>query len=244
MLSCRSLPEFVKAGRARRRQRSLAVRRWDDFQRDGPPFDSVAVVGNAGYLKDIDQGEIIDGHSLVIRLNNFQTRGFEGQVGTRCDVFLTNFFRDILYERPELAAAGRIVASVPNNFRKARRSHLHHRHAEHIAEGMAHLAGRDVYVPSLETFLAACSDCRAVPSTGFMAVCFVLRHLRWNRLFVTGFSFFRGAEHYFGEEAAPRPRHDFDRERQLFAGLLLPLVAAGTVRLDVVMQRDLVEAAR
>jgi hypothetical protein len=185
---------------------------------------------------------MIDGHSLVIRLNNFQTRGFERQVGGRCDVFLTNFFTDIDHERPELAAVDRIVASVPNNFRKAKRSYLFHRHAEHIADGMLRLGRQDLYVPSLQDFLDACAICRAAPSTGFMAILFALRHLRWSRLFVTGFSFFRGAEHYFEGPSAPRPRHDFERERVLVAGLLLPLIAAGNVDVDAVMRADLLEA--
>lgn len=241
----RYFPEFVKAGWARYRQRSLVVRPWDHFQRHHDrAFDGVAVVGNAGYLMDFHQGRAIDDHELVIRLNNFETRGFERQVGGRCDVFLTNFFTDIRYERPELVDVEHVVASVPNTFRKAKRSHLHHRHAEHIVEGMLRLDRQGLYVPSLDMFLEAYDTCRAVPSTGFMAILFALHHLRRNRLFVTGFSFFRGREHYFNEPGAPRPRHDFDSERVVLARLLLPLIGEGTVRTDATMHKDLVEAAR
>ena len=137
-----------------------------------------------------------------------------------------------------------MVASVPNNFHKARRSHLHHRHAEHIAEGMCRLGRKGVYVPSLYRFREACQACRAAPSTGFMAIMFTLHHLRWRRLYVTGFSFFRGREHYFAGLAAPRPRHDFDRERLVLAGMLLPLIEAGTVITDALLHQDLLEVAR
>ncbi len=241
----RILPEFVKAAWTRCRQRSLTVLPWDDFrQQNDQSYDSVAVVGNAGYLLDLDQGQMIDDHELVIRLNNFQTRGFERQVGGRCDVFLTNFFTDIRYQRPEIADARHVVASVPNTFRKAQQLRLHHRHAEHILQGMKQLDRRDVYVPSLKTFFEACNSCQAVPSTGFMAILFALRHLRWNRLLVTGFSFFRGREHYFNQPGAPRPRHDFERERLLVASMLMPLVAEGGVRTDTVMHDDIAEAVR
>jgi hypothetical protein len=241
----RILPEFVKAAWIRHRQRSLTVLPWDDFrQQSEPSYDGVAVVGNAGYLIDLDQGRMIDDHELVIRLNNFQTRGFERQVGGRCDVFLTNFFTDIRYRRPEITGVRHVVASVPNTFRKARQLRLHHRHAEHIVKGMEQLDRREVYVPSLEIFVEACNDCRAVPSTGFMALLFALRQLRFSRLLVTGFSFFRGREHYFNQPGAPRPRHDFERERLLVASMLMPLVAEGSVRTDKVMRDDLASAVR
>ena len=196
-------------------------------------------MGNAGYLRDLDQGRLIEDHELVIRLNNFQTSGFERQVGGRCDVFMTNFLSDIRYDRPELADVGQVVASVPNDFRKR----LNVRHAENITKGMKWLNRRAVYAPSLPACLEAYHSCRAIPSTGFMAILFALRYLRWSQPHVTGFSFFRGQAHYFKEFGAPWQGHDFESERLLVAGMLMPLIAEGRVRTDIAMHRDLREAA-
>src|SRR4051794_24257549 len=93
-------PNFVKSFVTRWRQRSLNVRGWNSF----PDLNakSVAVVGNAGYLGDLAQGDFIDSHDMVIRMNNFRIQGFETQVGTRVDLFMTNFFTDIDYKRSEL----------------------------------------------------------------------------------------------------------------------------------------------
>lgn len=240
----RALPEFVKAACIRLRQRPFRFSTWDDFG-DSPDAaaGSVAIVGNAGYLADLGQGKAIDGHDLVIRLNNFRTVGFERHVGRRCDLFLTNFFTDIRFDRPELAVPRHLVASVPNVFRKQRRRHLHHRHGEHIAAGLERLGRREVCVPSPASFRAACAACRAVPSTGMMALRFVLSHLRFDRLFVTGFSFFNGSAHYFGEPGSPGPHHDFSRERRLVAESLLPLVREGRAACDPVLHDDLERAA-
>lgn len=236
----RMLPEFVKAAWIRRGQRHITVRTWDDFGR-GPHADpgSVAIVGNAGYLAGLEQGRKIDRHELVIRLNNFRTVGFERQVGSRCDVFLTNFFTDIHFERPELAAVSHLVASVPNAFRKDRRRQLHHRHAAHITTGLEQLGRREVSVPSNAEFAAACTACRAMPSTGLMALRFTSAHLRFKRLFVTGFSFFQGPAHYFGHPGSPPTHHDFQRERSLVAALLLPLVRAGRAACDPLLHAEL-----
>lgn len=240
----RILPEFVKAGCTRLRQRALSVSTWADFaSRHGGEEGSVAVVGNAGYLADLRQGERIDAHARVIRLNNFRTIGFEPCVGARCDIFITNFFTDIRFDRRELDGVGHVVASVPNNLRKHRARRLHHRHAEHIVRGLARLGRREVATPSAADFEEACAVCRAVPSTGLMAILFAIRYLRFERLFVTGFSFFRGREHYFNEPGAARTLHDFDRERTVVAGLLRPLIRAGRVDCDPCMLDELARAA-
>lgn len=242
----RLLPDVVKAACIRARQRRLAIATWDEFGAAPATVGSVAIVGNAAYLADLEQGAAIDGHDLVIRLNNFRTVGFERQVGTRCDVLLTNFFTDIRFDRPELAAVPHLVASVPNALRRRRRSHLHHRHGEHIAAGLERLGRRRAFVPSAASFAAASAACGATPSTGMMALRFVLEHLPFQRLFVTGYSFFAaptGAAHYFAGPASPGTRHDFARERVLAAATLLPLLRDGRAACDPLLRADLERAA-
>lgn len=145
-------PECLKAAWGRHRQRSLTIRTWREFAAGAAPAGSVAVVGNAGCLAELAQGGMIDRHTVVIRLNNFQTVGHELQVGSRCDIFLTKFFTDIRIDRYELQHVKHVVASVPNAFAKHRRQHLHHRHAEHITTGLGQLSRREVCVPSATDF--------------------------------------------------------------------------------------------
>jgi hypothetical protein len=105
------------------RQRSLTVRPWTEFLQhcwvDGA---SVAIVGNAGYLKDLDQGRQIDGFDLVIRMNNFRLAGFRRQVGSRTDIVMTNFsVGAIQLDDPAVRRARYLVSSSPNNFFRRRR---------------------------------------------------------------------------------------------------------------------------
>jgi hypothetical protein len=235
--SNRWLPAFAKAHLITRRQQRLSIYGWERIADKLGGVETVAVVGNAGYLADLTQGSLIDDHQLVIRLNNFRTVGFGRAVGERCDILFTSFFKDISFDRPELSSVDHVVSSVPNNLYKSDRAHLHHRHGEHITAGMEELGRHEVYVPSSEVFRDACARCGAVPSTGFMAIEFVLRNFRFRSVFVTGFSFFQGREHYFDGVSSPRPRHDFNRERLVVADLLSPLIAGGNVRVDAVMAR-------
>jgi GR25 family glycosyltransferase involved in LPS biosynthesis len=53
----------------------------------------IAVVGNSTPLEDY--GVIIDRYDCVIRFNNYQTKGFEQKVGTRCDIRSVSGWHDV-----------------------------------------------------------------------------------------------------------------------------------------------------
>ncbi|KAF8396422.1 hypothetical protein HHK36_018041 [Tetracentron sinense] len=53
-------------------------------------FASCAVVGNSGILLKTEYGEVIDGHEVVIRLNNARTEGFERNVGSKTSISFVN----------------------------------------------------------------------------------------------------------------------------------------------------------
>ncbi|KAI0519732.1 hypothetical protein KFK09_007191 [Dendrobium nobile] len=56
----------------------------------GPRYASCAVVGNSGILLNSDRGELIDGHELVIRLNNARTHGYQRKVGSKTGLSFVN----------------------------------------------------------------------------------------------------------------------------------------------------------
>ncbi|XP_022755972.1 beta-1,6-galactosyltransferase GALT29A-like isoform X2 [Durio zibethinus] len=53
-------------------------------------YKSCAVVGNSGILLDSDHGKLIDGHEVVIRLNNARTENFEKNVGSKTSISFVN----------------------------------------------------------------------------------------------------------------------------------------------------------
>lgn len=55
-----------------------------------PLFESCAVVGSSGVLRSRPQGEHVDRHQAIFRLNAAPTRGFERVVGSRTTVRLVN----------------------------------------------------------------------------------------------------------------------------------------------------------
>ncbi|XWS52870.1 hypothetical protein CRYUN_Cryun11dG0109500 [Craigia yunnanensis] len=53
-------------------------------------YKSCAIVGNSGILLNSDHGELIDGHEVVIRLNNARTERFEKNVGSKTSISFVN----------------------------------------------------------------------------------------------------------------------------------------------------------
>lgn len=233
---------WAKQWRGRFRQRSFDPRPWSELAAwPGLRGASLALVGNAGYLAKLEQGEAIDGHDVVIRMNNFRVGGFERAVGRRTDVLLTNFFKDIDFANPEFQHARMLVSSSPNNFRKLRRLGIHHRHADYITRGMNQLGRRRVYVPPVEWFGQQIAAIGQYPSTGAMGILLILEQLLGvcGPVHVTGFSFFQCHSHYFSNRYVSTINHDPMRERSLIQARLRPWVQSGRITVDASMQADL-----
>src|SRR5262245_61322180 len=87
---------FVPTSYAFTRRFWQQIERWESLA-DRPELQNalLAIVGNAGYLAELNQGSEIDAHDVVLRMNNFRTKGFEAQVGARTDIFLSTYYDDV-----------------------------------------------------------------------------------------------------------------------------------------------------
>ncbi|KAH7838379.1 hypothetical protein Vadar_025649 [Vaccinium darrowii] len=56
----------------------------------GTRYSSCAVVGSSGILLQSENGELIDSHEMVIRLNNARTSGYERHVGSKTTLSFIN----------------------------------------------------------------------------------------------------------------------------------------------------------
>jgi hypothetical protein len=236
------VPRVVRTAYYRLRSQQLEFRPWADLAECAETRGaSLAIVGNAGYLAELDQGPQIDGHDLVLRMNNFRTSGFERQVGRRCDIFLSGFCQDVDFTRPELRAAKLIVSSIPANFRKLPDMKIHTRGGEWITAGLLAMRRRRAYVPEVCEFASRIRQIGRYPTTGAMAILLALEKLAGacTCVYITGFSFFDGPTHYFTSQQIVPRNHDIASERGLLQELLAPAVSSGRVSLDPRMSEHL-----
>ncbi|XP_074573523.1 sialyltransferase-like protein 3 [Curcuma longa] len=56
----------------------------------GRPYATCAVVGNSGILLKAEHGDLIDGHDLVIRLNNARMAGYQRHIGVKTSLSFIN----------------------------------------------------------------------------------------------------------------------------------------------------------
>ena len=216
----------------------LDLQPWHALATEIPTDVRLVIVGNAGYLRDVDWGEWIDGHDLVMRMNNFELEGHARAVGRRVDLLLTNFSRyTISFANPEFRRPRWVISSRPVNFLKYPQWGIHDRLGEHITAGMMALNRRRVFVPNLACFVEQTASLGAYPTTGLMALRFVLdvlAHHRCHVLFV-GFSFFQGRSHYFCDQTVDVARlHKPQFEREEFRDVLRH--HADWMRVDPIMR--------
>jgi hypothetical protein len=162
---------------------------------------SVAIVGSAPTVLRNRPG-VIDAHDLVVRINNFKTKGFEDRVGRRTDVFYSFFGTSIKKPAADLIRDGvrLCMSKLPNA--RVMESAWHTRHGKEVGIDYRYVyrnrAGwwfGDTYVPDVAEFFRKFEALdRHQPTTGFAAILDVLS-FDVTSVYLTGFDFFRSGMH-------------------------------------------------
>lgn len=226
-------------GKQQQQHRQIIPRPWAELT-NTPLLQgkSIALVGNAGYLADLNQGDAIDQYDVVIRMNNFRVTGFEKFLGKKTDVWLTNFYTDINFQNLDARKAKTLLSSSPNNFRKLRNRGISIRHGQLHTHALCKLGRREVFVPTLPWFEKQIAQIGRYPSTGACGILLLLEHLLpiSGSIYITGFTFFQCRSHYFTQAVVdPSTNHDAKREQSLLTDRLLPYIQNGRIQVDPIM---------
>lgn len=181
---------------------------------------SVAIVGSGPGCVDNPDG-LIDGHDVVVRVNNYRLMGGTGR---RCDVFYSFFGTSIRKSVDDLKRDGvtLCMSKVPNAH--AIESEWHRQNGKMIGvDYRPHFERRkdwwfcDTYVPTVDEFLVPFEALdRHQPTTGFAAIFDVLS-FNPHSVYLTGFDFFTSGIHNVNEPWSVKNlddplRHDPGRE--------------------------------
>jgi len=236
------VPGIIRAMYWRRRLARSRVQPWGQLPiAEVGNRPSVAIIGNAGYLAQMQLGAQIDAHDLVVRMNDFETAGFEHAVGSKADLLVASFAKEIGFKSPKLQIPRWVVASVPPNFHKDRRRGLVFRHGINIAHGMALMRRDTVFVPSIEYYSDLCDRLGTMPTTGAMAILLITDVLadQVGDVFIAGFSFFEGRSHYYDDRVLEPAMHDMNAEKAMLADHLRTLNQQGRLSVDPTMTKYL-----
>jgi len=162
----------------------------------------VAVVGSGPGCLNNEPG-FIDGHEVVVRVNNYK---LSEPAGFRTDVYYSFFGSSCRKTADELKHDGvtLCLCKLPNA--KAMESEWHRRQNKEIGvDFRPHYRRRegfwfcDTHIPTLDEFLESfrlLGD--AMPTTGFAAILEVLQHAPAS-VYLTGFDFFASGVHNVNE---------------------------------------------
>lgn len=159
---------------------------------------TVAVVGSGPGVLDNEEG-FIDGHDVVLRVNNYQTFA---ATGYRCDVYYSFFGNSIRKSAEDLQADGVKLcickcpdAHVINSDWHQRRGKMQGVDFRWIYQMRRNFWFCDTYIPSVEEFMATFNLLgQHVATTGFAAILEVLSFTP-KAVYLTGFDFFRSGIH-------------------------------------------------
>lgn len=180
---------------------------------------SFAVVGNAGTILTYENGAKIDSYDVVVRFNCAYTAGAESKVGTRTDILCANAFRTLdNCASPSQTLKPRLVVNFANKsprdgeFDRAR-----------FAEWVGPLPTLFTWAPDL---IGVPQGLRTRPLTqGTYLLFTLLRLFKVERMFVTGFTFYRPVagtrlKYFEGGVGDMGISHELDEEAVIFAHIL------------------------
>jgi hypothetical protein len=163
---------------------------------------TVAIVGSGpGSLRN--PLGLVDSHDTVVRVNNYKLLP---QTGKRTDVFYSFFGTSIRKAAEELIRDGVKLCFCKCPDAKFMESEWHRRRGKENGVDFRGIYARragwwpcDVYIPSVDEFLAHFTLLGGhVPTTGFAAILDVLS-FGPKRVYLTGFDFFQSAVHNVNE---------------------------------------------
>lgn len=142
--------------------------------------EEIILIGNGPSVLDGELGSVIDGFGTVVRLNNFQTKGFEASTGQRTDIWIMNAGSCILPR--EISCFKEVVGCSP------------------LFDRNSDLCSNYIDPLTIETVRSefAQFDKKKFPSTGLFALAWLLK--KRPRIFILGFDHFTRSRHHYFEE--------------------------------------------
>lgn len=186
---------------------------------------SVAIVGSGPGVLGNKPG-FVDGHDVVVRVNNYR---LSEAAGHRTDVFYSFFGNSILKTTSELQKDGVKLCLCKCPDAHVIESKWHRRKNKMIGVDYRYIYEQrekwwfcDTYIPAAEEFLDTFKLLvRHIPTTGFSAILAVLDQ-KPREVHLTGFDFFRSRKHNVSDPWVAKNdddpfRHEPERERMWLA---------------------------
>ena len=151
--------------------------------------DSILIIANGESILNNDYGQFIDKHSVVARINNYQTKGFENQIGSKTDIWLNGANSKLKLQSIQYS---NIIVLMPSKVILKKKSDLN----GHVSKQLR--LGKEKYtimpLSDIQYFENQVGYNRL--TTGLYSILWALKN--YNEVIIYGFDFFQESKaHYY-----------------------------------------------
>jgi hypothetical protein len=183
-----SIVEFVSA--------SCSKTDYDWFEPDLKwpvvPNNSILIVGNGAFLLEQEGGRVIDSHPFVVRINDYETKGYEKYSGSKTDCWITGANRDTQIKGRKIDRVFPLCLMRPDNKNALSDSDFNKRTGllkKNVSFLPDYIYNKIITAPDIPN-----------PSTGLKAIILFTKLFPDLKIIITGFDFLKEKKHYYKEE--------------------------------------------
>lgn len=151
--------------------------------------DSILIIANGESILNNDYGEFIDKHPLVARINNYQTKGFEKQIGSKTDIWFNGANSKL---KLQSAKYSDIIVLMPSQVILKKEADLNGHVSKRLKLDKEQYT--TVSLSNIQTFENQVGYNRL--TTGLYSILWALKN--YNEVIIHGFDFFQESKaHYY-----------------------------------------------
>ena len=151
--------------------------------------DSILIIANGESILNNDYGEFIDKHPLVARINNYQTEGFEKQIGSKTDIWFNGANSKLKLQSTKYSD---IIVLMPSQVILKKEADLNGHVSKRLKLNKEEYT--TVSLSNIQTFENQVGYNRL--TTGLYSILWALKN--YNEVIIHGFDFFQESKaHYY-----------------------------------------------
>ena len=173
--------------------------------------DNVCIVGNAPNLLGKGKGALINKYQLVIRFTDFKITGFENDVGTKTNIWITGGAKQTQIKKRSLSPNTIQLYLSPNQYTVATMSQFITKNLQMNPKGFIFYKDITFMRMIMKTF-------GIYPSTG-LATIFILI-AKFGKVDTIGFNFYQNGIHYYNNKYVINSEHNWKKEYEIYNDLI------------------------
>jgi hypothetical protein len=173
--------------------------------------NNICIVGNAPNLLGKGKGPVIDKYQTVIRFTDFRTVGFEKDVGSKVNIWITGGAKQTQVKKRTLPPNVVQLYLSPNQYTVQTMSQFIIKNLQMSPRGF-------IFYKDIKFMKLIMKAFGIYPSTG-LATIFILI-AKFGKVDTIGFDFYQNGIHYYNNKFVANSEHNWRKEYEIYQDLI------------------------